>query len=126
VVHGHEPRRRRGPTHAAAVGVERRARHHPRPSPLISDGGSSSGGARSWMERRGHRGCRSRTRACQRLERGRRVQSWMDRSEGGTGGADLGWGHGGSSSKEGAGRRVAESEPRRDHGGGPTTVSGAI
>jgi hypothetical protein len=48
------------------------------------------------------------------------------RERGGTGGADLGWGHGGSSSKEGAGRRVVESEPRRDHGGGPTTVSGAI
>jgi|UPI000220BBB7 hypothetical protein len=51
----------------------------------------------------------------------------VDGSErGGTGGADLEWGHGGSSSKEGADRRVAESEPRRDHGGGPTTVSGAI
>jgi hypothetical protein len=37
------------------------------------------------MERRGHRGRRSRTRACQRLERGRRVQSWMDRSEGAQG-----------------------------------------
>jgi hypothetical protein len=39
VVHGHEPRRHRGPAHATAVGVERRVRHHPRPSPLISDGG---------------------------------------------------------------------------------------
>jgi hypothetical protein len=48
VVHGHEPRRHRGPAHATAVGVERRVRHHPRPSPLISDGGmvaTRAGGA---------------------------------------------------------------------------------
>ena len=65
MVHGHESRRRRGPTHAAAVGVERRARHHPRPSPLISDGGMV---------------------AARAVGRGR---GW---SGGGTGGADLGRG----------------------------------
>jgi hypothetical protein len=128
VVHGHEPRRRRGPTHAAAVGVERRARHHPRPSPLISDGGmvAARAGGAVVDGAEGAQGAPISDEGVSASRAGA-ASAVVDGSErGGTGGADLGWGHGGSSSKEGAARRVAESEPRRDHGGGPTTVSGTI